>query len=154
MTDKLNAMNNTPETLEQSITLLSADYLDDNSVKSGNKAWVAPITYDNEGNPTVMTDERKFGGDIYQLLDDAGKEIATSHDEIVVYTCGWAAPVGEDDDVAPSQHPQRVRVGLLVLVTKSGLLCSAMKKQGDEEIIIVGDEGRGLLADTIKALWS
>jgi len=155
MTDRLIAMNNTHKTPKESLALLGANYLDDNSVKSGNKAWVAPLTYDSDGNPIIVLDERKYDSDIYELLDNAGRKIADKHDELVIYTCGWAAPISEDDDdfVPPSEHPLRIRVGLLVLATKSGLTASAMRKADDDELIIAGDEAQGLLAETVLGLW-
>jgi hypothetical protein len=149
-------MNNTPETIHEALALFGADYLDDNSVMSGNKAWIAPVIYDGEGNPYVVTDEREYGGDIYHLLATAGAELASKHTQLVIYTCGWAAPVGdnEDDMIAPSEHPKRIRVGLLVMATNTGLTGSAMKKQGDPELLIVGDEAKGALADAITDLWA
>ena len=61
-------------------------------------------------------------GDVYELLEAQTSAIVRMFDAAVVLTCGWAAPIRDDDEdneessVPPSQHPDRRRVRLVVVV--------------------------------------
>lgn len=106
-------------------------------------------------------------GDVYELLDAPSSAIARMFDVAVVLTCGWAAPLdrGEQDDdaqsnsetqdeVPPSQHPQRRRVRLVVAVCDKGV--ASVLRFADTPNEIVTDDGaaRGSLADAVKDLWN
>jgi hypothetical protein len=59
-------------------------------------------------------------GDIYEMLDSDDIDLlveASKYDYLTVGTCGWAAPIDnnndEDNDLPPSQHPAKRRVKLL-----------------------------------------
>jgi hypothetical protein len=62
-------------------------------------------------------------GDVYDLLEsDIARSTAQFADAITLVTCGWASPIAEgqsdDEQVAPSQHPERRRVRLVVTATR------------------------------------
>lgn len=95
--------------------------------------------------------------DVYDLLDnDDSKNIARVSDFIVVVTCGWAAPITDNDDtseMAPSQHPERRRVRLVVTASRDGM-ASVLRFQDepDEKVTDDGD-ARGTLAFAVQSLF-
>jgi len=98
--------------------------------------------------------------DVYDLLgDEFSKQVAQVSDYIVVVTCGWAAPIDQDNDddeyngVAPSRHPKRRRVRLVVTASREGM-ASVLRFQ-DEPNDTVTDEGeaRGSLAEAVQQLF-
>lgn len=99
-------------------------------------------------------------GDVYELIEsDASLELAKRSDFIAIVTCGWAAPLSndtndDDDKVAPSQHPQRRRVRLVVLASRSSV--SSVLRFSDTPDETVTDEGKatGSLADAILKLMA
>ncbi len=94
--------------------------------------------------------------DVYEGLDAIG---TLANDPVMhrmkflgIDTCGWAAPVTDDDlEQPPSVHPNRRRVRLVTLVDRNLQAGSALgfKDEPDE---IITDEGtaRGSLADSLK----
>lgn len=100
-------------------------------------------------------------GDVYDLLaDDYTLSIAKNSEYVAVLTCGWASPIdpdqneNDDDIVAPSQHPQRRRVRLVVLASRKGV--ASVLRFSDNPTETVTDEGkaRGSLADAIQELFA
>ena len=100
-------------------------------------------------------------GDVYDLIEsDASLELAKRSDFIAIVTCGWAAPLSkdtnddDDDKVAPSQHPLRRRVRLVVLASRSSV--SSVLRFSDTPDETVTDEGKatGSLADAILKLMA
>ena len=94
--------------------------------------------------------------DVYDLLDsEFSKQVAQVSDYIVVVTCGWASPITEegDEEIAPSQHPKRRRVRLVVTASREGM-ASVLRFQ-DEPNDTVTDEGeaRGTLAEAVQQLF-
>jgi hypothetical protein len=96
-------------------------------------------------------------GDIYELLEDAGNKLEASlFDVIAVITCGWAAPLGptgEVSEVAPSDHPDRVRVGL-TLIAEEGGICSVMRFANNPDEVTINNSGIGPLADALLDFWT
>jgi hypothetical protein len=95
---------------------------------------------------------------VYELLESPTSAIVRMFDAAVVLTCGWAAPLNEDDDedessVAPSQHPKRRRVRLVVVVGDGGV--GSVLRFADTPDDIVTDAGvaQGSLADAVTNLW-
>jgi hypothetical protein len=87
-------------------------------------------------------------------------------DAAVVLTCGWAAPIdrsheSDDDDVdldanekvPPSQHPQRRRVRLVVVVGDQGVGSVLRFADTPKEIVTDAGSARGSLADAVTNLW-
>ena len=100
-------------------------------------------------------------GDVYDLIEsNASVELARRSEFIAIVTCGWAAPLSkdtnddDDDKVAPSQHPQRRRVRLVVLASRSSV--SSVLRFSDTPDETVTDEGKatGSLADAILNLMA
>lgn len=94
--------------------------------------------------------------DIYEalaFLDDEGAAHTTHAVAVVITTTGWAAPVAAD--VAPSEHPERVRVRLSVAVDDSGTVSRITFMSGprDGEHIDDAGESVGPLADAIAEMW-
>ncbi len=71
-------------------------------------------------------------------------------------TCGWAAPVSDDEgDKPPSIHPQRRRVRLVALVDRNLEAGSALGfKDEPDEIITDDGNAKGSLADSLKEAMS
>ena len=110
-------------------------------------------------------------GDVYELIDAPTSAIVRMFDAAVVLTCGWAAPIdrshasdgdGEDDDevdedanekVPPSQHPQRRRVRLVVVVGDQGVGSVLRFADTPKEIVTDAGSARGSLADAVTNLW-
>lgn len=144
-------------TLTDKMNLLGEANLSPNTPPSeGGKAWIAPVSYDEDGYPFVQHQARLVDGDIYRLLDKAGA-LLSDNDELAFVTAGWAAPTDENDDetVAPSQHPKRRRVAMLCLVTKNGDFGSALRFYGDPENteLMVENGGQGTLRESALAIW-
>ena len=100
-------------------------------------------------------------GDVYDLIEsNASVELARRSEFIAIVTCGWAAPLSkdtnddDDDKVAPSQHPQRRRVRLVVLASRSSV--ASVLRFSDTPDETVTDEGKatGSLADAILNLMA
>ena len=94
-------------------------------------------------------------GDVYELLESRGSSIARMFDAAAVLTCGWAAPVDEEDEseVPPSVHPRRRRVRLVVVVGDSGVGSVLRFADTPEEIVTDPGNAKGSLADAVERLW-
>jgi hypothetical protein len=94
-------------------------------------------------------------GDVYELLEElANQKLLDTDVAIGVESCGWACPIqeGVDDEeqVAPSQHPDRRRVRLISLVTRKFDVASAMGfADTPDEVITDAGTARGALADAL-----
>ena len=138
------------------VELLGNKYLpsDANTTSKGvSRAWVAPIVNDD-----IILDDAVSSGDVYELLEkDEVVEMALRSGAIALYTCGWGAPIKDDsdydDEVAPSQHPERKRIVLLVCVNNLGEKVSPMRVGDDKELVTTHD-GRGALMDAMETLFS
>ena len=99
----------------------------------------------------------KTGVDVYDLISDSVEvfEAVNKYDLITVATCGWAAPIGNDndDETPPSKHPERRRVRLLTSATTNYQIGSSIsfKDNPDEPVFDYGN-ARGDLADAIMEL--
>jgi hypothetical protein len=87
--------------------------------------------------------------------------------ELLVLTCGWAAPLNRDenddearsddeirDEVPPSQHPLRRRVRLVVAVCDKGVASVLRFADTPNDIVTDAGAARGSLADAVKDLWN
>ena len=91
--------------------------------------------------------------DVYDLLEDANnREKALAYPHVAVVTAGWAAPLNADGEVegAPSAHPMRRRVRLVVVANAEGV-ASVLRFQDDSDNTVL-DPGQatGSLADAIR----
>ena len=114
--------------------------------------------YSVKGETTELVAEH---GDVYDLLDNPiSTVVAQLSDSVIVRTCGWAAPIdrenGETDDneVAPSKHPLRRRVRLLVCA--NAYETASVIRFSDDWDNPVYDEGQavGSLADAVRSLFA
>jgi hypothetical protein len=106
-------------------------------------------------------------GDVYELIDAPTSAIVRMFDAAVVLTCGWAAPIdrsvkNDHDDhddhddhekLPPSQHPQRRRVRLVVVVGDQGVGSVLRFADTPKEIVTDAGSARGSLADAVNNLW-
>lgn len=101
---------------------------------------------------------RAISNDIYHLLESSTTlEIAQASENIAVLTCGWAAPVVRDEptdenEVAPSQHPDRRRVRLVVFANHNGVASVLRFSDSADEVVLDDGSARGSLADAVKNL--
>ena len=99
-------------------------------------------------------------GDVYELIEShASLEMAKRSAFIAIVTCGWAAPLSnntndDDDKVAPSQHPQRRRVRLVVLASRSSVASVLRFSDTPDETVIDEGKATGSLADAIQRLMA
>ena len=93
--------------------------------------------------------------DVYALLESPTSGLARMFDAAAIVTTGWAAPLDENGEVqgAPSEHAQRRRVRLVVLVANSGV--ASVLRFADEPDDVVTDPGSatGSLAEAIERFW-
>lgn len=119
-------------------------------------AMLFSINETDDGVAMVLASEH---GDVYDLLDnDDSRAVAKVSDYIALVTCGWAAPLAENDPdgeqgVAPSQHPQRRRVRLMVFAGKDGWASVMRFSDTPDETITDDGNARGALADAIMELF-
>jgi hypothetical protein len=108
---------------------------------------------DEYNQPTVASQPLDASGDVYELLDTTMvADALQAYGYAAVITCGWAAPLADDDEnteVAPSKHPKRRRVRL-VLVT-DGISITSVLRFSDTQDETMTDEGQavGSLADAL-----
>ena len=100
-------------------------------------------------------------GDVYDLLSDEYTLSVTKNSEyIAVLTCGWAAPLdteqdeNDDDIVAPSQHPLRRRVRLMVLASRNGVASVLRFSDSPNETVTDNGKAQGTLADAVLKLFA
>lgn len=97
--------------------------------------------------------------DVYELLDSSNIELlveASQYDYITVGTCGWAAPIGnvnsDNDDLPPSQHPERTRVKLFCTSNSKQIGSSVLfRDKKDQEPTNDLGNAKGSLADSFNA---
>jgi len=100
-------------------------------------------------------------GDIYDLLDTPESACARLFDAAALVTCGWAAPLpashdDESDDAtltAPSEHPERRRVRLVVVVSDAGVGSVLRFEDDSDHPILDAGAARGPLADAVNSFW-
>jgi hypothetical protein len=138
-----------------STALQIAEYLDDMDMFGIESTEIKTAgLYSVRGENTMLVAEH---GDVYEMLDSVeAQAVAMLSDAVVVRTAGWASPLSNGDEyegVAPSQHPQRRRVRLLV-VAKAGETASVLRFTDDWANPIF-DEGQatGSLADAVQSLF-
>jgi len=96
-------------------------------------------------------------GDIYQLLEVPESACARMFDAAALVTCGWAAPIAEgrdEPDAAPSEHPARRRVRLVVVVGDAGVASVLRFRDDADTPILDPGDARGPLADAVTGYWT
>ena len=71
------------------------------------------------------------GNDVYELLETKKARTAAVElsNPIGLTTLGWAAPADDLNDLPPSQHPNRRRVSLFIMVNQAGQMASVLRFQ-------------------------
>lgn len=93
-------------------------------------------------------------GDIYDLVSSStATKLAKNNAYLALVTCGWAAPLGKTDDVAPSEHAERKRVRLTMLIdTANGEQTTVIRFEGNDEVTVEPGNATGSLADAVKKM--
>jgi len=138
-------------------TVLKTIYNNLNYPFDSSKAEAFGVTLDDDYS--VKITPIASDGDIYNLInyDVELKNSVKLYDLITFATCGWAAPIDksndENNEVAPSKHPERRRVRLLTTASINNQFGSSIsfKDNPDEPVFDFGN-ARGALADAIKEL--
>jgi len=107
--------------------------------------------------PTLGLKRVAKARDIYKLLEDRKTLMAIGDAKsFTVVTCGWAAPLenenADDDGLAPSQHPQRRRIRLIISADESGVASVLRFQDKPNETTIDEGQARGSLADAIMTM--
>lgn len=110
-----------------------------------------------EDNNFLTVLEGEFA-DIYYLLNS--DETITSlkpYEHFGILTCGWAAPINEEnpeDTLPPSQSPDKVRVQLFIVCDAEGSQITSLRfEHTPKKDIIERDKHHGDLGDAIDDLW-
>lgn len=117
----------------------------------------------NEASIWVMTASkqmicRKSNPDVYELLDNVSNslELIQGYNSFSILTGGWASPIDKDEDaknmLAPSKHPMRRRVRLVVTADDDGVASVLRFSDDPTEIVVDGGKARGSLADAVDNL--
>jgi len=112
------------------------------------------LNIDNDNNEVINHIEIDKSKDVYQVIEKISNDSSgLIWDAIAVTTQGWAAPIkqDEDEDVAPSQHPDRTRVFLVCIITNERDIHSVIKLDGEEAIY--DNSGTGALADALLDIY-
>jgi hypothetical protein len=122
------------------------------------EAHIFGVNMNGDNGEPVLGKPRK-SADVYDLLASNGaRSLAKNSQFIALMTCGWAAPVQDDDDdefsdLPPSLHPKRRRVRLVVVANRKGV-ASVLRFQDDpDETVTDEGEARGTLAEAVAALF-
>ena len=106
--------------------------------------------------PTVTVERIAENGDIYAMLEETSADIKVSaFDGFGVLTSGWAAPIEKGEDgpsVAPSQHPEKVRVRLFSYCDSEGAVHSSVKFGDGRETVYDENQARGSMRDAMVDL--
>jgi len=97
--------------------------------------------------------------DIYAMLDDTFNAVLlfdSGYNGFAVVTTGWAAPIDKENDenneIAPSQHPERKRCRLMAMC-HNGKMGSSIRFVGDETVTYDEGNAMGSLASAMQDLY-
>jgi hypothetical protein len=97
--------------------------------------------------------------DIYGMLEDTFNAVLlfdSGYNGFAIVTTGWAAPINKDDDadneVAPSQHPERKRVRLMTMM-HNGKMGSSIRFTGDKTVTYDEGNAMGSLASAMQDMY-
>ena len=107
----------------------------------------------NEYNPTIASQPLDASGDVYELLDTTMvADALQAYGYASVITCGWAAPLTDDaetNEVAPSKHPKRRRVRLVLVTDGIGITSVLRFSDTQDETMVDEGQATGSLADAL-----
>lgn len=90
--------------------------------------------------------------DVYEMLNPMHAILGADYDAFGLVTTGWAAPTvnGDDNGVAPSKHPERVRVRLFCFCDTEGRVTSSLRFANKEgEVTYDENQARGAMRDAM-----
>ena len=101
-------------------------------------------------------------GDVYDLLDECRSNplvqaVIATETPLAINVCGWAAPrnTAADEELAPSQHPERRRVTLFIMVNTAREMASVLRfSDTPQETVTDNGEAQGSLAEALLELMS
>ena len=105
--------------------------------------------------PNIDVVKLQESGDIYEMLQEPSADMLVSaYDGFCVLTSGWAAPIANDDedDIAPSKHPERVRVRLFSYCDNEGQVHSSIRFGDGRETVYDENQARGSMRDAMADL--
>lgn len=143
--------NNSRLSVLEIATRLATDIFVDEPSTAMSNAKFAPVVFTADGSPIIDEPMAEVGNDVYELLSDAS--LSEFYDYCVLITSGWAAP-NNDEETAPSQHPERRRVNLLCVASRDGKQASAMRMAGEAELITDNGNASGPLAYALADLFA
>jgi hypothetical protein len=73
-------------------------------------------------------------------------------DAVALVVTGYASPEG--DDIPPSQHPERMRIRLVVCKGIDGFSNIMRNEANPDEVKDLGDGGVGVMRDAIEEWWA
>ena len=149
--------NDTYQTLvEVAMQVATDNFTDEIPQKDKSFAKIAPLLFDDCGNPVVVEADAEYGADVYDLI--GAVESKKKYNHYAVFTCGWASPINKDQDdndqIAPSQHPERRRVQLVLVASRDGKQASALRFNNDTELVTDDGNARGSLAEAFAEIFS
>jgi hypothetical protein len=111
-------------------------------------------------NDQIIFDKIHEDGDVYEMLNPFNTIWKMKgYNFFSIVTCGWAAPIANDDDddefidLPPSQHPNRRRVMLTVNATIDKKVGSVISFEDDiENAVFDYGNAKGSLADAFMEL--
>ena len=110
------------------------------------------LSASSENSPTIASQPLDASGDVYELLDTTMvADALQAYGYAAVITCGWAAPLADDDndEVAPSKHPKRRRVRLVIVTDGIGIASVLRFSDTQDETMIDEGQATGSLADAL-----
>lgn len=93
--------------------------------------------------------------DVYRLLNEPASALARSFGAAAIVTTGWAAPLDDNGEAScmPSEHAQRRRVRLTVLVSNEGTASVLRFADTPDEVVTDPGSATGSLAEAIARFW-
>lgn len=141
---------------ELRVALATENELNDKFSYDEPKALLFSLNGVNDYGTGLVTKEH-WHGDVYELLaSPKARSVAKDSEFVAILTCGWASPVTQDgdDEVPPSQHPERRRVRLFIVASRRGV-ASVLRFRDDPTNPITDDgQARGSLADAVQQLFA
>lgn len=111
------------------------------------------FTVSEDGKLEIISHHRDVYEGLTSTVDLAIEPVMQRMRFLGIDTCGWAAPAtpGDDNRQPPSEHPDRRRVRIVVMVDRNLALGSAMGFEDDPAELVMGgsDEAGGSLAEEL-----
>lgn len=127
---------------------LASELGDSFSLESA-RLYGVTVTTDTQTETTLLCQH----SDVYMLLEsDASAGLAGLFQFVALVTTGWAAPLPENQempDVPPSEHSERRRVRLTVLVNRDEM-GSVIRFADTDETVADPGTASGMLADALR----